>query len=174
MITDWTTEQIAELVPAIFEARRRLGFKPMTWETFPTRLMCVVAELTELEEAILRGDHDEIALEISDVSMYLITMIIDGWASRWGKREAHGGAVLTAPPEVLTGPIRRYVVSAFEGWRLDTERSRVDAGINLELALLETMRLAKSLRVHLPGAISAKIVLLNEREFLNGGKNPHS
>lgn len=169
---NWDIEEIADLVPDVLEARARLGFDPVRWETLPTRLMCVIRELDELEHALGIGDFDGIVLESADVAMYLVQTIADLWPTRWGKRHAHGArGTAYAAPETLTKPTRQHIANAFEAWRQLDEQN---ASICIELALLEIMRLAKALDVPLPGAMVAKIDMLRSRELRNGGKHPAS
>ena len=173
---EWDIEELVALAPAIFDARVKLGFRPVTWETLPVRLMCVIGELDELEEELEVVNPDGVNIELADVAMYLLTITLDLWPARWGRRHLR-----TFPPrdvrtpyaaaETLTKPTRRQTVNAFEAWRQGRSK---DAGIFTELALLEVMRLAETLDVHLPAAIGAKLIILRERAETDYAKHPSS
>lgn len=172
----WDVEDLAYLAPAIFDARARLGFRPVTWETLPVRLMCVIGELDELEEDLEAGNRDGVNLELADVAMYLLTITLDLWPARWGRRHLRtspprDARTPYAAPETLTKPVRRQTVNAFEAWRKSRSKN---AGIFTELALLEVMRLAETLDVHLPAAIGAKLVILRARAETDYAKHPSS
>lgn len=173
---EWDVEELVGLAPEIFDARARLGFRSVTWETLPTRLMCVIAELDEIEEELEANNRDGVNIELADVAMYLLTITLDIWPARWGRRHLRASPVREsrtphAAPESLTKPVRRQTVNAFEAWRKGDSK---DTGIFTELALLETMRLAESLGVHLPAAIAAKLVILRARAETDYAKHPSS
>jgi hypothetical protein len=172
-------------VRAVIHVRNALGWNPTTIENLPTRLMCVVSELDEFEDALAvpesgrcydRGHASE---ELADVAMYLICALDDLWRDRWGARALHPFPSPHQAPGQLTKPVRHEVVRAMQSWRLVESPWRLaDTCICLELALRNVMRIAVSLGFGLEAAIYAKVRVL-ERRLLDrgprsGGKHPDS
>ncbi len=163
----------SELRERILKARARLEFNPARMEVLPCRLMCIISELEEFEDASsTQHEHEELA----DVAIYLITMLHDLYEGEdWPAR--HIG-LLPNPHEsksVLTRPIRRYVVKAMQYWRkVQSPLRKRDVCISMELALFETVRLARCMGFDLRGAIVEKLAILDKRSVRNGGKHPDS
>lgn len=164
------------LVRALLEVRDGMGWNPATLEKLPTRLMCVISELDEFEEAIAGDDREHALEELGDVASYLILTLYD-LGGYWPWRAVATSAPLTMMVQVgeLTRPVRRYVVRSMQAWRrlADPNREK-DARIALELALLEVARIAWAFDFNLHEAIYAKLAVLRERPRTNGGKHPDS
>lgn len=182
-----------QLVHEIVATRDSMGWNPTTMENVPSRLMCVVCELAELEEELSTstGGHGaggvvperdwvqlrrRRELELADVAMYLITMLYDLCGGPvWGSRTVSRVSSPHAPPEVLTASVRSYVCGAMEHWRrVDSSTRESNVKLSLEMALLEVFRLGAVLDIHVLRAILTKIAILRERGPRNGGKHPDS
>jgi NTP pyrophosphatase (non-canonical NTP hydrolase) len=155
------------------------GFIPATWDTLPTRLTCILAEIHELTEALQSADyHDDmsqVAKESADVGMYTLNTLADLFGDSWTIRQRyHGGSKRFARPETLTTPLRKEVCKAFEHWRRG-RKTDVQICLELELAALIDLRSrVLGFRRSLLSDIEAKIAVDSGREKLHGGKDPRS
>jgi len=161
-------DPLMALVPEALEVRDLAGWHRTTWDALDRKLACVYAELEELTAALHDGARAQVADELADVALYLLTILGDlcaGDVTQRGVGRLRGSP--HAAPEALVAPVRRYVHRAWRNWRVD---ERKDATIALELALLETRRLALTLEVSLPDACWAKLQRNRERGERHGGK----
>jgi len=163
-----------EVMEPLIAVRDKMGWNPAKLDTLPTRLMCVISELDEFEEALTNGARGHMAEELADVAMYLLCTLHDLWPGRsW--RTVSGLPSLYQTPGEITRPVRRDVVRAMQAWRRVEAPNRMsDAGIALELALLEVVRIAVALDFDIDDSIFAKIQVLRNRGPRNGGKHPDS
>lgn len=162
-------DPLLALVPEALEVRDLAGFQRTTWDALDRKLACVYAELEELTAALHDGARAQVADELADVALYLLTILGDlcaGDVTQRGVGRLRGSP--HAEPEVLVAPVRRYVHRAWRYWRGGTEQR--DATLALELALLETRRLALVLEVSLPDACWAKLQRNRARGERHGGK----
>lgn len=165
---DWS------LVSKLLEVRAHMGWNPASLEKLPTRLMCVISELDEFEEALEAGDREHASEELGDVASYLILTLYD-LGGFWPWRSFVRGVPRMVQVGELTRPVRRYVVRSMQAWRrLTDEKREKDARIALELALLEVARIAYAFDIDLNNAILCKIGVLWSRAQTNGGKHPDS
>lgn len=163
---------LTTLLPRIIEVRDAVGWNPATWERLPAKLMCVISELHELQGALEAYPRvrDERAEELADVMLYLLVIFHDVWGAKVS-RAVGRGSYPYRPPAELTDAVRAHVVRAFEAWRFDDQR---DAGIAIELAIIECGRLARGLGIDLPAACAAKTEINATRPPRHGGKHPDS
>jgi hypothetical protein len=151
------------------------GFKPVSMDTAPYRLMNIFCELEELVEE-LANDHDSAAwrvrFELSDVVRYCLTTLVDLGNTNWTFRgRLHGGSRKHGSPEELTAPMRRHLRAAMEAWR----RGRAsDVLICLELVIVSACDLRDRV-LSLPGSIEtdvmASIAKSMARPHGHGGKD---
>jgi len=148
-----------------------MGWHPTSNDNLGTRCMCVIAELTELEQALLLGEDGvhSARLELADVAMYLSAMLYDLCGPEYPTRSVRSDDIPCRHqrPSELIQPTVRKVVGAFERWRRGNLH---DATVSLQLAMLEACRLSWALNIDLSAAVRDKIGILSKREERNGGK----
>lgn len=181
---------LANLAKRVVETSIKKGFDLPRWgsdpeedDPFPrlgassnylAKLMLVV---TEIDEAVDSAPHrDEFAEELADVAIRTLGILSACHAKSWAATRIEnrsmsglqkGRPVVWDRPEVVLWAITKYVVRAAECWRTD---DRKDAGVALELALLETFRIADRCGIDLMAAIEAKDAKNQTREHQHGKK----
>ncbi len=144
------------------------GFDPPTWENIPIKLMLVVTELDEARDAVHGVGNDPLAEELADVAIRLLSILHSVWEDKWqdrvtgrSPRACNGFQTV----ETLLWPILDHVCKAVEAWRHDKKRDTMQ---RVELALLETFRLADLLYIRLHEEILLKTDKNAERPHLHG------
>ena len=173
-----------ELIESMVAVRNRMEWNPAKLETLPTRLMCVISELDEFEDALLEFGAFEPSIvtahakeELADVSIYLALTLFDLRGGMWPHRSVHRSSVRAPWQDVcrITKPARSALVGAMQSWRYVDRPGRLEeVCISLEIALLEVVRIACALHIELDEAILVKIEKLYQRGPRNGGKHPDS
>lgn len=139
------------------EAATVREFQTTTWENLPGKLMFVVSELVEFEEAFeylraatTQARVDELLInmneELADAAIRILSTMHDLFGSTWSRGRVENRRRLARVPaytcDELLRPIRKHLVGALEFWRDD---ARSDVMIHLELALLNTFRAGDAL-----------------------------
>jgi hypothetical protein len=131
-------------------------------DTIVQKLILVYTEVSEGEHAILGDGADPLAEELADIAIRVTGMLWgiwgDGWSARYPDPNARDFDPRVRvnpfqPIEVLLRPIRDYMTHAVEAWRKD---DRVDVRISLELALKETMVVARACGIDLVAEMERK------------------
>lgn len=142
-----------------------MGYVPTTWDILPIRLMCMMRETQELEEALEQEQLDDgrVEEEIADVLNYMVLTIHDLWGDsfsyRW-QRPTHTIPSVHQSPAALTKPIRKELTDAFECWR---NGNKQDVEIAVSMAFREVMLLAHALRTDVHDAMASKLEDLRKR-----------
>ncbi len=169
-----STAQIIALAPEAVRVQRACGWALADWsDVFAVKLYCVQRECSELVEALERGTHTQAAEEMADVGLYLVTTIA-AFVPEWPTRSHPHAPSRYAAPAALVQPIRAYVDQAFERWRRSPSTIDRDAIIALEIALLETCRLAAALDVDLRAEMVRKCAKNEARGERHGLKRSSS
>ena len=148
------------------------GFDPPTWENLPVKLMLVVTEMDEARDAVHGVGNDPLDEELADIAIRLLSILHSIWGNEWmdrvegrKSRTARGHTTPYQTMETLMWPIMGHVCKAVEAWRHDNRR---DTQQRVELALLETFRLADVLYIQLFEEIVNKSGKNEKRPHLHG------
>jgi NTP pyrophosphatase (non-canonical NTP hydrolase) len=141
------------------------GFDAPTWENFATKIMFVITELDEAVQASVAGDSENFREEIADVAIR-IAAIMSSLGIESSRTATTNKRRLLSSAEVMLWPIVSNLTYAIEAWR---NEKLGDAAIALELALIETFRIAGTVGFNLEREIWKKC-LKNTTRGLHHGK----
>lgn len=157
------------------------GFDRPSWGNVVEKLAFVGTELDEARDGALGNTDDPLSEELADIAIRLLSILEALWGDGWGDRVTNRRPKpinTYAPIEVLLWPTLGYVFKAIEARRhvpevasVDDEtlrRSRARVGQWIELALLETWRIADALQVDLFAEIEKKSEKNRNRPYLHG------
>lgn len=163
------------------------GFDLPNWDTnFPTKTLLVITELDEAVQFIDGHGKDPVEIELADAAIRIMSTLEGIWQGEWSASRVETRIMpvrpdrrvgLYAPLQVSVWPIIRNLCKATESWRKsapgdDTSIHKTDAKICMELALLETFRLADKIGVNLRSLIDAKCDRNEQRPmFHNKGRS---
>lgn len=156
--------------------REAKGFTPTTWETLPTRLCCLFAEIEELAEAMDSEAQVDIRYETADIAMYTLTILHDLYSDKplTLRERYHSGAPLFSSSHEITAPLRREVRKAFECWRRGDRKEVMICMEILLCALIDVRLRVLGLPTNIGHDVRCKIASSLNRPKLHGGKNPAS
>jgi hypothetical protein len=168
---------LAPFAASISETAREKGFDPPSWDNYIAKLGLIYTEIDETVDAMKSDESpiQDIAAELADIGIRSLDVLHTLGPGIWcpGRfenrqvcRPAHGRVFVA--PEVLVQPIRNYVARSIEHRR---HEQRTDAIVALELALLETMRVAERCGIPLFAAMAKKAEFNKGRPHLNGKKH---
>jgi NTP pyrophosphatase (non-canonical NTP hydrolase) len=144
------------------------GFERPDWDNIVAKLAFTITELDEARDGARGQGADPLPEELADVAIRLLSALHGMWGDNWGDRVTHRHPKpidTWTPVEVLLWPILGNICKAIEARRHDA-RSRVCQWI--ELALLETFRLADALGIDLNAEVVAKCEKNRGRGHLHG------
>jgi len=144
------------------------GFERPNWDNLVAKLAFAIAELDEARDGARGHGSDPLAEELADTAIRLLSTIYGIWGDDWGDRVTNRVAKeidTWTPVEVLLWPILGHICKAIEARRHD---ARSLACQWIELALLETFRLADALSVDLNTEVLAKCEKNRGRGHLHG------
>lgn len=151
-----TAERVAQIA-----AER--GFDVADWdENFVQKLAFVVTELDEAVQWVEGTGKDPIGVELADTAIRLMACLHQIWGKDWSpSRITHRREPrivgLYEPIEVACWRVVRQLCKAIEAWRKNAPgQGKKDAMICVELALLETFRMADRLGINLIAEIENK------------------
>jgi hypothetical protein len=183
-VTDFANEpglrEVAERVHAI---SREKGFDVPHWdENFPIKVVLFITELDEAVQFVEGIGKDPVEVELGDTAIRILSTLHAIWGDAWSPGRIETRALpkhvvgrnyaLYVPIEVAVWPIIRYLCGAIEQWRKskpgEDGTHKREAMICIELALLETFRLADLHGANLREIIEAKAVKNAARPPLHG------
>lgn len=147
------------------------GFQRPDWSTnFAHKTAYILTELVEGVDFLHGGDGDPFEEELADAAIRIMDLLEGLWGGDWCsrveyRRPREGQAHPFAPPEVLVWPIVHQVGLALEAYR---HESKKNAQQHLELALLETFRVADRIDCDLMEEIRLKCHKNKQRAYLHG------
>jgi hypothetical protein len=164
-VTAFNLKQVAKQCDEIAIAN---GFERPSWDNLVIKLAFAITELDEARDGAHGTGEDPLAEELADTAIRLLSVLVAIWGDDWGDRVTHRHVSLNsafAHIEVLLWPIVGHICKAMEARRHDN-RSRVCQWI--ELAILETWRLADTLHIDLDTEVLAKCEKNKSRPHLHG------
>lgn len=144
------------------------GFDPPSWDNIVVKLALVGTELGEARDGALGFGEGPLNEELADTAIRLLSILHSLWGRDWGDRVTSRkpkNLNTFAPIEVLLWPILGSVFKAIEERRHD---SQIRTCQWIELALLETFRLADALSIDLDKEIEIKCNTNKGRGHLHG------
>lgn len=144
------------------------GFDRPSFETLPTKLMFVVTELEEAQQAVCGEGEDPLNEELADTAVRLMHILQNIRPKGWHLRDQGVAAPRCTPfcrIEQLLWPILSRCCKAVECWRKNWE---IDTLINLEFALSATVAVSTALGYDLMADVVAKTEKNAERGHLHG------
>lgn len=157
---------------------RKRGFDVPDWDiNLPAKLIFAIGELDEAVEVteFQRVNVSAFAEELADVCLRLLGVLHEisddgvNWCpDRIAERQVEPPSMTFVPVEKLLWPALRYIIKAAECWRTNGPRSKADAIINLELAVLTIFRVCDRLGIDLVAACDHKLAQNDLRPRYHG------
>lgn len=170
---------LREVAARVHGISREKGFDVPDWdENFPVKVMLFITELDEAVQWVHGVGEDPPEIELGDTAIRILSTLHSIWETGWSPgrietRRLPDRVGLYAPMEVAVWPIVKYLCAAVEQWRKSVpgdhgSAHKREAMICIELALLETFRLADRMGADLRAIIETKAAKNAVRPRLHG------
>lgn len=143
-------------------------------ENFIPKIAFAITELDEGVQWVEGIGKDPVEIELADTAIRLMSTLYGIWGNDWSagrilNRVRPNQIGLFMPLEVAVWPVLRQICKAMECWRKnDPATGKKDAMICIELAVLETFRVADRMGFDLIKEIERKAAKNTMREPLHG------